>query len=63
MENKVCTQYNIEKYINNLYKKNSECKDCNIKRVVKRYFDNKEKVSIYDKKFEMIYMTSQITLP
>ena len=46
MESKTCTQYNIEKHINNFYKKYSECKDCNIKRGVKRYFDNKDKTSI-----------------
>ena len=43
MESKICTQCNIEKYINNFYKKYSECKDCNIKRGVKRYYDNKKK--------------------
>ena len=37
MESKICTQCNIEKHINNFYKKYSECKDCNIKRGVKRY--------------------------
>ena len=46
MESKICTQCNIEKHINNFYKKYSECKNCNIKRVVKRYYDNKDKVSM-----------------
>ena len=45
MENKTCTMCNIEKHINNFYKKCSECKACNIKRVVKRYFNNKDKIS------------------
>ena len=45
MDNKICTQCNIEKDINNFYKKYSECKDCNIKRGVKRYYDNKDKIS------------------
>ena len=49
MEIKTCTQCNIEKYINNFYKKYSECKDCNIKRGVKRYFDIKDKISIQQK--------------
>ena len=43
MDNKSFTQCNIEKQIKNFYKKYSECKDCNIKRGVKRYFDNKIK--------------------
>ena len=46
MDKKTCTLCNIEKHINNFYKKNSECKDCNIKRSVKRYYDNKDKISI-----------------
>ena len=45
MDNKICTQCNFEKDINNFYKKYSECKDCNIKRGVKRYYDNKDKLS------------------
>ena len=49
MENKFCTQCNIEKHINNFYKRYSECKDCNIKRGVKRYYDNKNKISIQQK--------------
>ena len=40
---------NIEKHINNFYKRYSECKDCNIKRGVERYFDNKDKISIQQK--------------
>ena len=44
----------IEKQINNFYIKFSECKDCNSKRELKRYFDNKGKTSnqrkIYYKK-------------
>ena len=49
MESKICTQGNIEKHIYNFYKKNSECKDCNIKRGVKRYYDNKDKISMQQK--------------
>ena len=49
MESKPCTQCNIEKHINNVYKKYSECKNCNIKRDVKRYYDNKDKVSMQQK--------------
>ena len=40
--------------------KNSECTDCNIKRGVKRYFDNKDKKSIqqeinYQKEIQINY--------
>ena len=49
MESKICTQCNIEKHMNNFYKKYSECKNCNIKRGVKRYFDNKYKISMQQK--------------
>ena len=36
MENKICTVCKIEQQINNFYKKYSECKDCKIRRGVKR---------------------------
>ena len=49
MENKVCTVCKIEKHINNFYRKYSECKDCNIKRFVIRYYNNKNKISIQQK--------------
>ena len=49
MDNKTCTVCKIEKHINNFYKRYSECKDCNIKRGVKRYFNNKDKISIQQK--------------
>ena len=46
MDNMNCIVCNIEKHINNFYKKYSECKGCNIKRGVKRYFDKKDKISV-----------------
>ena len=49
MENKICTVCKIEKHINNFYRKYSECKDCNIKRRVKRYYNNEDKISIQQK--------------
>ena len=51
MKSKICTQCNIEKHINNFYEKYSECKDCNIKRGVKRYYDNKDKISMQQKRY------------
>ena len=50
MDNKICTVCNIEKRIKIFYKKYSEFKDCNIKRSVKRYFDDRDKLSIQQKK-------------
>ena len=45
MESKICTQCNFEKHINNFYKKYSECIDCNRARGLKRYYENKDKIS------------------
>ena len=36
MERKTCTMCNIEKHINNFYKKYSECRNCNGARGLKR---------------------------
>ena len=44
MDNKTCTVCRNEKQINNFYKKFSECKACNIKRGVKRYYNNNDKI-------------------
>ena len=45
---------NIEKHINNFYKKNSERTDCKSRRNLNRYYDNKDEISsqrnIYYKK-------------
>ena len=51
MDNKICTVCNIEIQINNFYKKYSEFKACNIKRGVKRYHDNKDKISNQQKTY------------
>ena len=45
METKVCVVYNIEKSIDSFYKKNRECKQCHIQRSMKRYYENKDKLS------------------
>ena len=50
MKSEICPQCNIEKHINNFYRKFSECKNCNIKRGVKRYFDKK---NIFSKKINL----------
>ena len=45
MDTKKCTMCNIEKHINNFYRKYSECRDCNRTRGIKRYYENKDKIS------------------
>ena len=45
METKVCVICKTEKNIDSLYKKNRECKPCNILGSTRRYYDNKEKIS------------------
>ena len=45
MDTKMCTICNIEKDINNFYKKYSECIDCNRTRGLKRYYENKDNKS------------------
>ena len=66
MESKICTQCNIEKHINNFYKKYSECKDCNIKRGVKRYYDKQDKTSmqqnIYYEKIEINFYRNKMII-
>ena len=45
MEGKTYTMCNMEKHINNFYKTYSDCKDCNRTRGLKRYYENKDKIS------------------
>ena len=67
MDNKIFTQCNIEKHFEKFYKRYSECKDCNIKRLVKPYFDNKYKISIQQKyiiliKIEINYYRNKLII-
>ena len=41
----MCTICNIEKDTNNFCRKYSECRDCNRAEGLKRYYDNKDKIS------------------
>ena len=50
MERKKCTHCNIEKQIG-FYNKETECKNCNCNRSLKRCYENKGKRSIQQKKF------------
>ena len=64
MDTKMCTICNIEKHINNFYKKYTECIDCNRARGLKRYYENKDKISnqqkiYYEKKREKILLQKQ----
>ena len=64
MDAKTCSMCKIEKHINNFYKKYSECRDCNRARGLKRYYENKEKISnqqkvYYEKNREKILLQKQ----
>ena len=50
MDSKFCVVCNIEKITQNFYNKDREFKRCNIKTNSKRHNDNKDKLSIYEKK-------------
>ena len=43
MDSKVCVVCNIEKSIDNFFNKYRECKQCNTKGSMKRYYENKDK--------------------
>ena len=45
MDRKICVVCNIEKSIDDYYNKYRECKQCNIKRSMRRYNENKDKLS------------------
>ena len=47
MDTKICSMCKIEKHIN---KKYLECRDCNRARGLKRYYENKDKISNQQKK-------------
>ena len=44
MESKNCTRCNIEESIEDFYSKYTECKICNSKRSLKRYYETKDKI-------------------
>ena len=51
MDTKTCSKCNIENHINKVYEKQSECRDCNRTRVLKRCFENKDEISNQQKKY------------
>ena len=65
MDSKVCVVCNIEKSIDNYYNKYRECKQCNIKRSMKRYNENKDKLSnqrklYYERNRDVLLVKSKI---
>ena len=65
MDSKVCVVCNIEKNIDNFYNQYRECKQCNIKRSMKRYHESKDKLSnqrklFYEKNREVLLAKSKI---
>ena len=65
MDSKVCVVCNIEKSNDNFYNKYRECKQCNIKRIMKRYYQNRDKLSnqpkfYYEKKRDVLLAKSKL---
>ena len=65
MESKVCVFCNTEKSIDNFYNKYRECKQCNIQRSMKRYYENKDKLSnqrklYYEKNRDVLLAKSKL---
>ena len=65
MESKVCVVCNAEKSIDNFYNKYRECKQCIIQRGMKRYYENKDKLSkqrklYYEKNRDALLAKSKI---
>ena len=56
MDSIFCTMCKTERHINNFRKKNSQCKDCNRARGLKRYYKNGDKVSNQQKIFYEIHI-------
>ena len=53
MKNKVCVVCKIVKSIDYFYNKYRECKQCNFRKITKRYYENKDKISMQKKKYIM----------
>ena len=65
MDSKVCVVCNFEQSIDNFYNKYRECKQCNIKRSMKRYYEKKDKLSnprklYYEKNREVLLAKSKL---
>ena len=51
MDRKICTHCNIEKNIEDFYEKYTECRICNSKLNLTRYYENKDKLSCQRKTY------------
>ena len=65
MDNIVCVICNTEKSIDNFYNRYRQCKQCNIKRSMKRYYENKDKLSnqqklYYEKSRDVLLAKSKL---
>ena len=65
MDSKVCVVCNIEKSVDIFDNKYRECKQCNIKRSMKRYYENKDKLSnqrnlYYEKNRDVLLAKSKL---
>ena len=63
MDGKVFVICNTGNCIDNFYNQYRECKQCSIQQSMKRYYDNKDKLSnqrkVYFEKTEMCYLQSR----
>ena len=65
MDSKVCFICNTGKSFDNFNNKYRECKQCNIQRSMKRYYENKDKLSnqrklYYEKNTDMLLAKSKL---
>ena len=65
MECKVCVVCNTEKSFDNFYNKLRECKQCNIQRSMRLYYENKDKLSnqrklYYEKNRDVLLAKSKL---
>ena len=65
MDSKVCVVCKIEKSFDKFYNKDRECKQCNIERSTRRYYENKDKISnqqkiYYEKNKDILLARSKI---
>ena len=65
MDSEVYVICNTEKSIDNFYNKNRECKPCNLQRSMKRYYENRYKLSnqrkiYYEKNRDVLFAKSKL---
>ena len=65
MDRKICVVSSTEKSIDKFYNKYGECEQCNIQRSMKRYRENKDKISnqyklYYERNRDIILARSKI---